>query len=137
MSQKWILKTIAVNKVTNRWRNHNKKTTKISEVNEIIELYQLLITNKLRVKDMRKLDKHLCERFLGNRSLTCVRFYIRTENAISYLCTDHPTAYQVPEVINSTTWWWGSPTIRVFVWTHKMVNYWILLKHRIFTFLAE
>ena len=35
------LKTIAVNKVTNRWRNHNKKTTKISELNKIIELYEL------------------------------------------------------------------------------------------------
>ena len=34
------LKTIAVNKVTNRWRNHNK-TTKISELNKIIELYEL------------------------------------------------------------------------------------------------
>ena len=35
------LKTIAVNKVTNRWRNHNNKTTKISELNKIIELYEL------------------------------------------------------------------------------------------------
>ena len=33
--------TIAVNKVTNRWRNHNNKTTKISELNKIIELYEL------------------------------------------------------------------------------------------------
>ena len=39
----WVyaLKTIAVNKVTNRWRNHNNKTTKISELNKIIELYEL------------------------------------------------------------------------------------------------
>ena len=36
-----LLKTIAVNKVTNRWRNHNNKTTKISELNKIIELYEL------------------------------------------------------------------------------------------------
>ena len=36
-----ILKTIAVNKVTNRWRNHNNKTTKISDLNKIIELYEL------------------------------------------------------------------------------------------------
>ena len=35
------LKTIAVNKVTNRWRNHNNKTTKIYELNKIIELYEL------------------------------------------------------------------------------------------------
>ena len=35
------LKTIAVNKVTNRWRNPNNKTTKISELNKIIELYEL------------------------------------------------------------------------------------------------
>ena len=35
------LKTIAVNKVTKRWRNHNNKTTKISELNKIIELYEL------------------------------------------------------------------------------------------------
>ena len=35
------LKTIAVNKVTNRWRNHNNKTTKISKLNKIIELYEL------------------------------------------------------------------------------------------------
>ena len=35
------LKTIAVNKVTNRWRNHNNKTTKISELNKTIELYEL------------------------------------------------------------------------------------------------
>ena len=35
------LKTIAVNNVTNRWRNHNHKTTKISELNKIIELYEL------------------------------------------------------------------------------------------------
>ena len=35
------LRTIAVNKVTNRWRNHNNKTTKISELNKIIELYEL------------------------------------------------------------------------------------------------
>ena len=35
------LKTIAVIKVTNRWRNHNKKTTKISELNKIIEPYEL------------------------------------------------------------------------------------------------
>ena len=35
------LKTIAVNKVTNWWRNHNNKTTKISELNKIIELYEL------------------------------------------------------------------------------------------------
>ena len=35
------LKTIAVNKVANRWRNHNNKTTKISELNKIIELYEL------------------------------------------------------------------------------------------------
>ena len=35
------LKTIGVNKVTNRWRNHNNKTTKISELNKIIELYEL------------------------------------------------------------------------------------------------
>ena len=35
------LKTIAVNKVTNRWRNHNNKATKISELNKIIELYEL------------------------------------------------------------------------------------------------
>ena len=35
------LKTFAVNKVTNRWRNHNNKTTKISELNKIIELYEL------------------------------------------------------------------------------------------------
>ena len=34
------LKTIAVNKVTNKWRNHNK-TTKISELNKSIELYEL------------------------------------------------------------------------------------------------
>ena len=31
----------ALNKVTNRWRNHNNKTTKISELNKIIELYEL------------------------------------------------------------------------------------------------
>ena len=36
-----VLKTIAVNKVTNRWRNHKNKTTKISELNKIIELYEL------------------------------------------------------------------------------------------------
>ena len=35
------LKTIAVNKVTKRWRNHNNKTTKTSELNKIIELYEL------------------------------------------------------------------------------------------------
>ena len=35
------LKTIALNKVTNRWRNHINKTTKISELNKIIELYEL------------------------------------------------------------------------------------------------
>ena len=35
------LKTIAVNKVTNRRRNHNNKTMKISELNKIIELYEL------------------------------------------------------------------------------------------------
>ena len=33
--------SFAVNKVTNRWRNHNNKTTKISELNKIIELYEL------------------------------------------------------------------------------------------------
>ena len=41
MSMLQKLKTIAVNKVTNRWRNHNNKTTKISELNKIIELYEL------------------------------------------------------------------------------------------------
>ena len=35
------LKTIATNKVTNRWCNHNNKTTKMSELNKIIELYEL------------------------------------------------------------------------------------------------
>ena len=35
------LKTIARDEVTNRWRNHNSKTTKISEPNKIIELYEL------------------------------------------------------------------------------------------------
>ena len=35
------LKTIAVNKVTNRWRNHNNKTTKIFELNKVIALYEL------------------------------------------------------------------------------------------------
>ena len=36
-----FLKTIALDKVTNRWRNHNNKTMKISELNKIIELYEL------------------------------------------------------------------------------------------------
>ena len=35
------LKTIVLNKVINRWRNHNNKTTKISELNKIIDLYEL------------------------------------------------------------------------------------------------
>ena len=48
---------------------------------------------------MRKIYKHSRERFLGNRSLTCARCYIRSLNAISYLRTDSPTAYRVSEVI--------------------------------------
>ena len=71
-----LLKTIAVIEVTNRWRNHNNKTTKISELNKIIELYELQITKQAaRKRHMRKLYKHLRERFLGNRSFTCARCY--------------------------------------------------------------
>ena len=37
----WWSNTIMVNKVTNRWRNHNNKTMKISELNKIIKLHEL------------------------------------------------------------------------------------------------
>ena len=34
IEEEWNFKTITVIKVTNRWRNHNNKTTKISELNK-------------------------------------------------------------------------------------------------------
>ena len=39
---------------------------------------------------------------------------IELYDAISYLRTDHPTAYRVSEVINSTTWSWGTPRSDVY-----------------------
>ena len=34
IEEEWNFKTITVIKVNNRWRNHNNKTTKISELNK-------------------------------------------------------------------------------------------------------
>ena len=92
------LKTIAVNKVTNRWRNHNNKTTKISELNKIIELYELQITKQAaRKRHMRKLYKHSRQRFLGNRSLTCAIIVLHTQLERNFLFT-HQSPDRVPSV---------------------------------------
>ena len=40
-SIQFVLRAIALDIVTNRWRHHNNKTTKISELNNIIKLYEL------------------------------------------------------------------------------------------------
>ena len=40
----YLLKTIALNKVTNRWRNHNNKTMKISDDggHDVIDNFEFL-----------------------------------------------------------------------------------------------
>ena len=104
-------------------RKNREEKAKIGKILSLCPSLQIWLATLLH---MRKLYKHSHERFLGNRSLTCARCYIRSFNAISYLRTDHPTVYRVSEVLNSTHLVMGFPKkrclLRVFVWTHKMVN---------------